>query len=598
MDGSRDAVSEQLAHQPGWPGWPPVDPGFLDGTTSTRARPLEPDDLTVPWQLDFHHPRGVLPLGVGLLDTMTLASAQAARRFGLGGGFIARMVGPHVYFGPVRPGRMVPATPWRSDPAVISRLDEFAERFRPGWAADSRRLALALGRLESVRDVEVAGAGAAAVREYLDRARAVHRDAWQVHFDTMYPLLGILKRYVASCAELGIGTADAIRVLEGERTSVTRVDEGLRALVALARDLGLSTLPEGSTGPEAIPEGDRSRRVWREAWEEFLIEHGHRGQGGADVATPGWLEDPGPVRELIIRGLSEPPHRPAAPRDPEELVARVGAELTPAARGRFESLVRAVRRVNFAWWSEDHNVLIDLRAHLPVRTAGMAAGVFLHPEDPELALYLHGEELSQVLSGGRGWTELVPLAEERRRYVRSWQDRRRTLPTTIGTVRPVEDLVLQEVFGAAGGGNGAGRATAPAQDAVDGAPVSPESCLPGLSVSAGTARGPARVIPDVTELFRVRPGEVLVCEATSPAWTPVFDRIVGCVCDQGGMLTHAAIIAREFGVPAVCAVPAATGRIRDGDLVEVDAVAGQVRIWRELPGPGPESPAGATDTAG
>jgi phosphohistidine swiveling domain-containing protein len=87
------------------------------------------------------------------------------------------------------------------------------------------------------------------------------------------------------------------------------------------------------------------------------------------------------------------------------------------------------------------------------------------------------------------------------------------------------------------------------------------------------------VLNDVGGLARVRAGEVLVCEATSPAWTPVFDRIAACVCDQGGMLTHAAIIARELGVPTVCAVQTGTARIRTGDLVEVDAAAGRVRVW-------------------
>jgi pyruvate,water dikinase len=72
----------------------------------------------------------------------------------------------------------------------------------------------------------------------------------------------------------------------------------------------------------------------------------------------------------------------------------------------------------------------------------------------------------------------------------------------------------------------------------------------------------------------------MICEATSPAWTSAFDRIAGCVCEQGGMLTHAAIIAREYGVPAVCAVVGACAAIATGDLVEVDGTTGEVRVLR------------------
>jgi pyruvate,water dikinase len=102
--------------------------------------------------------------------------------------------------------------------------------------------------------------------------------------------------------------------------------------------------------------------------------------------------------------------------------------------------------------------------------------------------------------------------------------------------------------------------------------------LTGLGVSAGVARGPARVVRTPDQLPDVRTGEVLVCEATSPSWTPVFERLAGCVCDSGGMLAHAATISREYGLPCVCAVGDATSVISDGDFVEVDGTAGTVRL--------------------
>ena len=104
--------------------------------------------------------------------------------------------------------------------------------------------------------------------------------------------------------------------------------------------------------------------------------------------------------------------------------------------------------------------------------------------------------------------------------------------------------------------------------------------LRGMPVSAGVARGPVRVVCDAGGLDSVLPGDVLVCEATSPSWTPVFPRLAACLCDSGGALTHAAIICREYGLPCVCALGVAMATLHDGDLVEVDGRAGTVTVLR------------------
>jgi pyruvate,water dikinase len=94
------------------------------------------------------------------------------------------------------------------------------------------------------------------------------------------------------------------------------------------------------------------------------------------------------------------------------------------------------------------------------------------------------------------------------------------------------------------------------------------------------ARGRARVLHSAGELHRIQPGEVLVCEATSPNWTPAFAKIAACVCDGGGTLTHASIISREYRIPCVVGAGVATTVIRDGDEVEVDGTKGTVTVLR------------------
>jgi pyruvate,water dikinase len=102
--------------------------------------------------------------------------------------------------------------------------------------------------------------------------------------------------------------------------------------------------------------------------------------------------------------------------------------------------------------------------------------------------------------------------------------------------------------------------------------------LTGLAGSPGIVEGPARVILDVRQLADLQAGEILVAPVTSPSWTPVFGKIAAAVSDIGGTMSHAAIVSREYGVPAVVGTADATARIRTGDRLRVDGAAGTVTI--------------------
>ncbi|MDP9266233.1 MAG: PEP-utilizing enzyme [Chloroflexota bacterium] len=102
--------------------------------------------------------------------------------------------------------------------------------------------------------------------------------------------------------------------------------------------------------------------------------------------------------------------------------------------------------------------------------------------------------------------------------------------------------------------------------------------LRGTAASAGRATGPARVVRDTSEFARVRPGDVLVCPATTPAWTLLFARVAAIVTDTSSPSSHASIVAREYGIPAVVGTGDATARVRDGQLLTVDGAAGTVAL--------------------
>jgi pyruvate,water dikinase len=105
----------------------------------------------------------------------------------------------------------------------------------------------------------------------------------------------------------------------------------------------------------------------------------------------------------------------------------------------------------------------------------------------------------------------------------------------------------------------------------------PADALTGLPVSAGTVEGRARVILDMAEAD-LEPGDILVTAYTDPSWTPAFVAIKGLVTEVGGLMTHGAVIAREYGLPAVVGVEHATRLIRDGQRIRVHGTDGYIEI--------------------
>jgi pyruvate,water dikinase len=103
----------------------------------------------------------------------------------------------------------------------------------------------------------------------------------------------------------------------------------------------------------------------------------------------------------------------------------------------------------------------------------------------------------------------------------------------------------------------------------------PAGALIGLPVSAGSVEGRARVILDMAEA-EVEPGDILVTAYTDPSWSPLFVAVAGLVTEVGGLMTHGAVIAREYGLPAVVGVDSATQRIQDGQRIRVDGTHGYV----------------------
>src|SRR3954449_7807862 len=117
----------------------------------------------------------------------------------------------------------------------------------------------------------------------------------------------------------------------------------------------------------------------------------------------------------------------------------------------------------------------------------------------------------------------------------------------------------------------------PAPEARSALTSAADGALVGIAASSGTATGPARVVLEPAGTF-LAPGEILVAPSTDPGWTPLFLTAGGLVMEMGGANSHGAVVAREYGIPAVVGVPGATEAITTGDVVSIDGAGGVVTL--------------------
>ena len=292
----------------------------------------------------------------------------------------------------------------------------------------------------------------------------------------------------------------------------------------------------------------------------FLADHGHRGNDEYELATPAWVMDPAPVYAAIDRLRNAPEDR-----DPVATTRRLAADADRALADALQLVRRPMR-----WLlrrsamvarqgaiarerAKDIMVLENLGArqvlHELVRRAAERGG----PSDPRLGFCVTIDELADYLARPAAFSDVIAERAARAEYLNQrvpppWFDGRIPDPSTwsireeVTTERPAAGTVIS-----------------------------------GIAVSGGTASGPARVIDDPADPRGLEPGDVLVCSITDPSWTPLFLGAVAVVCDSGAVLSHAAIVARELGIPAVMSAQGITA-VSDGTILHVDGDSGTVSV--------------------
>jgi rifampicin phosphotransferase len=470
----------------------------------------------------------------------------------------------------------------RDHPDIRRRLETSASVFeRKLWREDLERWdrevkPAAIDRHLKLLAVDPAMFDTAELLAYIDRCRENQIQGAYLHHLFNVPALLPVGDFLVHAEEwTGRPSAELLRLLQGANPDPLGADEELERLVAAlgrdpeAREL-LSSLADPADVVAALRSSPGETGVRAAAYVDRV---GYRPVNGEDVGEPSVHELP----ELIvgaIRSAVEAAESPAVAEEVASWTGEVRDDVPAENRPLFDDLLAdawTVYRLR-----DERGTYADLWAIGIMRRAILAAGGRLAASgriaDPSHLVEADYDELRRLVASGDG-----PSAEElavRARY--RMEARYADAPPFLGgeaaPPMPAEWLppaaarleraigaVVQEIFAAP-------------------EPRSEEHKVRGLGVSPGVYQGTARVIRSTEEFGRIEQGDVLVTNSTTTAFNIVLPLLGAIVTDRGGLLSHAAIVAREYGLPAVVGCTDATSLIPDGARVSVDGSLGEAEV--------------------
>jgi pyruvate,water dikinase len=523
-----------------------------------------------------HSPVPLLPMTRELTGDNNEALRGAFAEFGvLLDGLRLEIIGGWQYRG------IVPLGGGRPDPAVMgARVERCVAAARADHVStvlaqwDDELRATFLGRIDRLRSADLPTLSTEDLTGHLTDTRQLHRDASIVHFRLVGAVsiaLGELALLVTE--RLGWSTEQVFELFAGLSPESTKPAAAVRRLADLAA--GKLDGAHDLTALRALSEEDTE---FAAAMAAYRREYGCRALH-YELAVPSLGERPDLILSLVRDQLART-ESPGEKADPAATRA-AAAERTrsaigdPAEVARFDHLLARAQRAYPV--REDNEYPTISAPYALLRRAALEAGRRLTGAGLlDEADHVFFAEVEEVLAALRDGTD--PRARvERRRGEQRWA-LRNPGPPSYGTPPgppPSMDGLPAEARAVMG-------AFAWSMANVSGAPVSGNEAgaatVRGLPGAAGTYTGTVRVVRDEQEFDRIQAGDVLVCPSTSPVWSVVFPRIGALVTDTGGALSHAAIIAREYGIPATLATGNGTRTLVDGSTVTVDGTAGTVEV--------------------
>ncbi len=532
-----------------------------------------PEDESRSWIQDrMHQPAPVLPLERAFWALVYDGFTRAAAAYEMPVRIHFRCMNTYAYLATapaVEPGRM-DAQAGRADARIDAAMTRLATTWEAEWLPEIR------SHLAWWDAFDLHGSTTERLLAHLDETIDRWLRLWELHFQIVVPSYAAMSRFDDLYQDLfaADGAFGAYQLLQGFDNKTLEAGRALWALgrraldsAAVRRALEARTASEVLGALETTPDG----RAFRAEIQTYLETYGLRGDIWG-LSHPAWIEDPTPVINNLKAYAAD------AHPDPTREQAALAAErerMTAAALGRlrgypqpiveeFACLLAAAREGVVL--SEDHGFWIDFGATYRVRRLLLEfgrrlvrAGALARPAD---VFYLTLDEVRTLA--------VAPSSGDRHALVAArWAEveafRAVNPPPTLGAESgPPADDTLSRFFG-----KFFGRPAVAADD---------PTLLTGSAGAPGKVRGRARVVRSLAEAARLQPGDILVAETTAPPWTPLFATVAAIVTDTGGILSHCAVVAREYRIPAVVGTGRATTAIRDGEFIEVDGDAGLVRI--------------------
>lgn len=535
-----------------------------------------PDDARGFWQQDrMHFPEPMSLMDATFVDVLyehgfnaAAAQYQLPIRAGI------RLFNTYHYsaMAPNIPPEQMEAQGKLAEAQVRPVMGKLGELWEEEWLPELQ------GYLAEWRAYDLAGADAPALMAHLDQSLERLKRIWQIHFLVAFPMLLSISMFDDFYRDL-FGDEDAFQAYRLLQGFDNKTLESNRELWGLSRKAVndptvravFETVPAGEI-VKALEASEAGRQFLGEL-DAFLSAYGRRGDTWG-LRLPGWIEDPTSVLRNLKDYVKQPDRDLAAERtalieERERLVAETRERLQGYPRqvvGQFEGLLKAAQVANVL--SEEHGFWIDFSTTYELRLVILelgkrfaAAGVTDSRDD---IFYLTVDEIRETAAGLPGLKRQALVAERTAELAHAAT---LSAPPFLGTPPagpPPQDPMGRAIVKMFGGGP-------PLASDVP-------SELIGSAGSPGKVTGIARVVRTLDEADRVQPGDVLVAEFTAPPWTPLFATVSAVVTDAGGILSHCAVVAREYGIPAVVGTGKATAVIKDGQRVEVDGNAGLVRI--------------------
>jgi rifampicin phosphotransferase len=542
-------------------------------TTAAEIVFPTPQQIDGYWDWDkIHAPRPLSPLaGDAVVMAMGEGFTIAQHAFGSPLALRCRMVNNYLYAAFTPDASFTPPTADLAE--YTSQLEKIAFKTGERWITEWEPSLAPM--LQKARTTDYDSMSDAELLEEFEQQLKNAVYMWEIHGWinlSLIPATALTEFYNAEIQP--IDRNEAWQLLQGYMTKSVQAGTGLwRLSREVKQSPTLSKLFE-QLDPRAITpalEQSEEGRAFLTRFRAYLEEFGWRSDGIYELGDATWREDPtiplNTIQGYVRLGEEHNPELTlqGATRRREDLTRAAREKLAsdPDKLRRFDELMEAGKYNTRV--TEDHSYWIDQMGVATLRRFCLSAGKRLTSrgvlESPEDIFFLYKDEVRQALSAGADFRDQV-----RKRRALFDEAARIVPPDHLGEATPANPdpffiAIVDKMLG-----------FLPIEPSTD------PSILMGVAASPGSAQGKAKVVRSLVEASKLQQGDIMVCEMTVPTWVPLFATVRAVVADSGGILSHCAIVAREFGLPAVVGTRMGTQLLKDGMTITVDGTRGLVRI--------------------